>query len=406
MTSYRLAYADWSAAEYGAAAACLLRGQIARGPKPAQLAAQLAARFAPSTVYPVNYGHTALRMALDLFKARAPGRNAVLVPAYICPSVVQTVQAAGLRVVAVDVGPDLNLTPAAVATALGPDTLAVVAPHMFACPCDIGAIETLCRDAGVFLVDDAAQVVGETVGGRLLGTFGDVGLISFAQSKAVVTGVRGSGGVLLVNRPELDADARLAWDALPAPRGRLRALAYFVWNYLWHGVTGKSGYYFSRIGEKLGIAPQVSDTPARISNIEAAIALVQLRRLSALRADKIRVADLYQAALRHASLSGVDFPQYAPGRYLSRIMLSLPPGADLPALRAALARAGLETRLGYTQPVDTQQPHAHAADLARRLFGVPFRAGMQANEISTICSILSTAMAQAPAAPHIGSIKT
>lgn len=399
MIRHALSYADWSGAEYAAAAGCLLSGRIADGPHPARLAAALAARYAPSAAFPVNYGHTALAIALDLFRARAPGRSEVLVPAYICPSVVQTVAAAGLRAVAVAVGPDLNLTPAAVAAALGPATLAVVAPHMFGCPAQIGAIEALCRQAGVFLVDDAAQVVGETSEGRLLGTFGDVGLISFAQSKAVVTGVRGSGGVLLVNRPEFEADARRACEALPLPRGRLRAFAYFVWNYLWAARTGKTGYYLARAGSKLGVPAPAAEARARISNLEAALALVQLERLASLRAAKIRVAGLY-----HAALGGVLFPQYAPGRYLSRIMLALPPGMALAPFRAALERAGVATRLGYTLPVDPARPDAHAAQLAQQLFGVPFSAAMQERDIKDICSIVSKTMAQT--APQFGNVKT
>lgn len=377
----------------------MLRGQISDGPHIARLAATMAARYAPSSAYPVNYAHTALAMALALFRARAPGRTEVLVPAYICPSVVHTVAAAGLRAVAVDVGADLNITPAAVQAALGPATLAVVAPHMFGCPAQIGEIEQLCRQAGVFLVDDAAQVVGETSEGRLLGTFGDVGLISFAQSKAVVTGIRGSGGILLVNRPELDADARRAHAALAAPRGRLRAFAYFVWNYLWANYTGQSGYYLSRIGDLLGVSAPPPDTPAGISNLEAALALVQLRRLDQLRAARIRVAGVY-----HDALAGFDFPQYGQGRYLSRIMLSLPAGVALAPFRAALERAGVATRLGYTLPVDPAQPHGQAADLAQRLFGVPFGAAMQERQITQICSILNSALAQA--APQLGNVKT
>jgi dTDP-4-amino-4,6-dideoxygalactose transaminase len=396
---HALSYADWSGAEYAAAAGCLLRGRVADGPQPALLAAELAARYAPSAAFPVNFGHTALAIALDLFRARAPERTEVLVPAYICPSVVQTVTAAGLRPVAVDVGADLNLLPESVAAALGPATLAVVAPHMFGCPAQIGAIEALCRQAGVFLVDDAAQVVGETCDGRLLGTFGDVGLISFAQSKAVVTGVRGSGGVLLVNRPEWVAAASAACAALPAPRGRLRAFAYFVWNYLWARHTGKSGYYLTRLGDRLGVPAPAPEARARISNLEAALARVQLRRLPALRAARIRVADQYRAAL-----GGAGFTQYAPGRALSRIMLTLPPGVALAPFRAALLRAGVATRLGYTIPVDPDQPHAQAAALAQRLFGLPFAARLQEREINDICSIVSKTMAQA--APQFGKANT
>ncbi|UUZ56832.1 DegT/DnrJ/EryC1/StrS family aminotransferase [Massilia sp. H-1] len=231
-----------------AAAGCLLSGRIADGPHPARLAAALAARHAPSAAFPVNYGHTALAIALDLFRARAPGRSEVLVlrPTF-ARAWCRRSPRPGLRAVAVAVGPDLNLTPAGGGGGARPGHAGGRrAPHVRLPGADRRHRGTVLKQAGVFLVDDAAQVVGETSEGRLLGTFGDVGLISFAQSKAVVTGVRGSGGVLLVNRPEFEADARRACEALPLPRGRLRAFAYFVWNYLWAARTGKTGYYLAR----------------------------------------------------------------------------------------------------------------------------------------------------------------
>lgn len=403
MPRHRLTYADWSGAEYCAAARAILSGRVVDGPSPAMLGDRMGTLYAPSLVYPVNYGHTALRIALDMFRARQPARSEVLVPAYICPSVVETVEAAGLCAVPVDVGPDLNLSVPALAAAIGPATLAVVAPHMFGCPAPIAEIETLCRDAGIFLVDDAAQVVGERAGDRLLGTFGDVGLISFAQSKALVTGVRGSGGLLLVNRPEFEADAGRAWAALPAPRGRLAAFIYFLWYYEWIPFTGSSAYYLFRIRNKLGLPPPEPGQSARIANLDASIALVQLDRLARLREQKILAANMYHVGL--STFPAFGFPQYAPGRYLSRIMLSLPPGADLDVFRRAAAARGVATRLGYTLPVDQSAPHAGAAALSARLFGVPFRAGMEKQEIEEICSILNEALAPAMAAPTIGTVK-
>lgn len=398
MKRQRIRYADWSAAEYGAVLRCLLSGRVARGPAPARLAARLAAQYAPSTVYPLNFAHTGLAIALDLFRARRPDRDEVVVPDYICPSVVQAVEAAGLRAVPAAIGADLNLTVDGVRAVLGERTLAVVAPHMFGSPAPIAAIETLCRTAGVFLVDDAAQVVGETAGGRLLGTFGDVGLISFAQSKAVVTGVAGSGGVLLVNNRELDGELRAACERLPAPRGRVRALLDFLWNYQWQGWTGSSGYYFRRLGERLGwkrVAPQ----PARIANLDAEIALAQLARLPRLRSGRIACAEAYRAALPEGY--GIGFPQYAPGRYLSRVMLSLPPATDLDALRGRLARAGVETRLGYQTRVQADRPDEPATAAARRLLGLPFSAELDERAIRDICNLLINTLKSVPTVPPL-----
>lgn len=397
MKRHPLKYADWSWREYTAAAGCILTGRVKNGRNPDRLAARLAALYAPSTVYPVNFGHTAIGLALDAFRAIEPSRTEVIVPAYICPSVVATIEAAGLAALPVAVGTDLNLLPSAVAAAITPATLAVVAPHMFGCPARIADIESICRDAGVFLVDDAAQVVGERCGGRLLGTFGDAGIVSFAQSKAVVTGVRGSGGALLVNNRDLDDRLRASWAALPAPTGRLAAFIHFVWDYQWSRRTGNSGYYLQRIGEALGRTAHVPAGPARIANLDAALALAQLARLPRIRERKLKAAQDYHTAL--ARVPGVGFPQFAAGRYLSRIMLSLPPDTDLDLVRAELKRRGIDTRLGYQNAVRPGQPDDPALARARRLLGLPFGGAMRTSDIEEICGALRSVLAAAQVHP-------
>lgn len=398
MKPFRLRYADWSWREYAAAAACIARGRIAAGPQRERLARILNDYYAPAAVYPVNFGHTALRIALDAFQAHRPGRRTVIVPGYICPSVVDTVRAAGLLPQAVEVGRDLNLDADAVRAAIGPDTLAVVAPHMFGCPAAVERIEALCREAGVFMVDDAAQVVGETRQGRLLGTFGDAGIVSFAQSKAVVTGIRGSGGVLLVNNPALRPAVEAAVRRLPPAAGRLGALLDFLWNYQWAGWTSHSGYYLSRLGALLGLARPAPAAMAMIGNLDAAIALVQFARLDTLRKEKVRVAEAYGRAL--ASVPGVSLPQHAPGRYLSRVMVALPPQADLARLRAALRQAGVETRLGYANAVVPGQPDSPQVAAARQLLGLPFSATLQNDAINKICSILTKCLSEQALSDH------
>ncbi|MFL9923601.1 DegT/DnrJ/EryC1/StrS family aminotransferase [Herbaspirillum lusitanum] len=390
-----ISYADWSGAEYRSALLSLLSGGLTRGAHGAGLAAEMGASYQGASVYPVNYAHTALEMALAAFMRRMPARTQVLVPAYVCPIVVQSIAASGLDPVPLEIADDLNLLPAAVAQALdehGGNTLAVVAPHMFGCPARIAEIEALCRSAGVFLIDDAAQLAGIEQEGKLLGGFGDVGLISFAQSKTIVTGVRGSGGILLVNNPELDADISAAFRQLPPPSGRLQALVEFLWNYLWTPVTGSSGDRLADIGARLGWRQPMSAPrqQARIGNLDAGIARVQLQRLSQIHADKKRIAEIYHHEF--LELPEIGFPQYAPGRYLSRIMLSLPEGSDLGACRAYLHRQRIESRLGYKVPFSSQASTRKAERLATGLLGLPCGPAIGAAQVRSIRSHLQQAL--------------
>lgn len=402
MTRFALRYADWSWREYAAAAGCVLRGRVATGPDQARLAQRLDALYAPTRAFPVNYGHTALRIALEAFRARRPERAQVVVPAYICPSVVETVRAAGLEPVAADVGADLNLTPHAVSAAINSATLAVVVPHMYGCPADIETFERLCREADVYLIDDAAQVVGGRVGGRLLGTFGDAGIVSFAQSKAVVTGVRGSGGVLLVNKPEWQDAMGDACARLPPARARLAGLLHFLWDYQWAPYTGMSGYYLRRLRQALrrhGSAPATTgDDRSAIGNLDSAIAVVQLSRLDRLQEGKLRVLAHYQAALTSAPWIGM--PQHATGRILARLMLSVPDSTDLARLRRDLAADGVQTRLGYLNKVSPDLPDSPNVAAARQLIGVPFSSTLKKDAINKICSILTKNLAAQGSPQH------
>lgn len=382
-----LSFADWSGQEYVAIARSLVTGQINQGPHKVSLTCELAQMYAPSTVYLTNYGHHAMALALKIFQRLQTRRNEVIVPAYICPSVIQVVQACGLKVRCVDVQDDLNICPRAMKDAINPNTLAVIAAHMYGCPAHIEEIEATCACAGVFLIDDAAQVVGVRAGGRLLGTYGDAGVISFAQSKIIVTGIKGSGGGLLVNNPQLESVAQLAWRELPESNHRLGASLDFLWNYVWGAYTGYSGYYLGRLLSYLDWRAETPSIATQISNLEAGIALAQLRRLDVILNEKIRVASLYHKAL--AGSSHILFPQYEERRLLARVMFLVPSVVNINQLRTTLKSQGIETRAGYEVCITDGALPRNAENVASRLIGLPMRPGMTQAEVTEICGIMA-----------------
>ena len=387
MKRHHLSFADWTRDEYSVILRCLLRASFSQGNYPARLSDRLAHYYAPSSIYLCNYGHHAIRIALTIFQRRQPTRTKVLVPAYICPSVIQAVESCGLTAISVDINDDLNLCPTAVQCALDRSTLAVIAPHMYGAPAKISDIEKLCNTAGIFLIDDAAQVVSVRSEGRLLGTFGDAGIISFAQSKTIVTGIRGSGGVLLINNPEYDVEAKQAWQMLPPSTNRLEALCDFLWNYVWSARTGNSGYYLSRLCNALGWHSQTTSACTQISNLEAGIGLAQFERIEMITQEKIRIAHAYHVALQQYPL--IQFPQYATERFLTRVMLRLPEHVDIPRLRTTLKATGIETRTGYKAYLSPGTIATNAENLSHRLLEVPCRRGMSEAEIGDICSVVS-----------------
>jgi dTDP-4-amino-4,6-dideoxygalactose transaminase len=308
----------------------------------------------------------------------------VIVPSYICPGVIEAVEAAGLRPVPCDIGPDFNIDPEALEDLFSARTLAVIAAHMYGCPARIREIEAICRQRGVFLVDDSAQVTGVSVCGQPLGTFGDIGVVSFSQSKTIVAGCHNAGGLLIVNNSQLEPPIIEAYAALPEARGCITDFVTFFWNYILAEWTETPSYYFARIFRPVA-KPSVAkfETATRMNNVVAVLALEQLKSLQKRIAGRRRIVELYHRKV--ASQRTVGFPQYAPGRYLTRIMLTLPRGANVTKIRTDLFRKGVRTRSGY--PVFTSQlaPRPERAlNMQPRLIELPSRSAMPAETVNQI----------------------
>jgi perosamine synthetase len=150
-------------------------------------------------------GKAALWLALVAMHAERPDRNEVILPDYTCWTVPSAVVRAGLRVKPVDIeSSTLGLDPDKTARAISPRTLAVVVTHLFGVPSRIDVIESICRDKGIYLIDDAAQAFGATLNGKPIGAYGDIGILSFGRGKNITTG---NGGAVLTRRPELQKRA-------------------------------------------------------------------------------------------------------------------------------------------------------------------------------------------------------
>jgi len=388
---WELPYANWKGGEYRAALAGLLGA--AGGANERRLAGELAAVYGnPAGILLLNAGRTAIKLALAAFRAARPDRRRVLVPAYVCPSAVEAVIDSGLEPVAVAVDTNLNMDPEALEARLEQDVLAVLAVHAYGCPAGIERIEALCRQRDVCLLDDAAQVLGVRREGRPLGTFGDVGILSFAQSKTLVTGVRGSGGVLIVNHEEWLEPLRAAWERLPPARGRRRQLLHFLAHYQFEPVLGLLGYYAQRLRERLGIGGGGDwFRPARISAMEAAIARRQLARLDELLAERRRIAGEYGRAL--AGLEGVCMAQRADGAgILTRILVRFADRDDAARVGRCLRGVGVRTRSPYPPPriagLSDQE-----RELPAHLLELPSPASMPAGDIRRVCARLRDCLA-------------
>lgn len=99
-----------------------------------------------------------------------------------------------------------NLDPARIHSAIGPKTRGILVSHLHSGIAPMRSLMEIARDAGLWVVEDAAQATGAMIDGRRAGTWGDAGVISFGGSKLLSAG---RGGAVLTQRPEVQQRAKL-----------------------------------------------------------------------------------------------------------------------------------------------------------------------------------------------------
>lgn len=288
----------------------LSSGHLVQGARVAAFEAAISARVAGQPVAATSSGTAALHLAL-LALGVGPG-DEVVVPGVTFPAPANAVEAVGARVVAVDVDPERwALDPALVSAALGPRTRAVIVVHPFGVPADVPALRAAVGP-GIPIVEDAACALGATLDGRPCGTLGDVACFSFHPRKVVTTG---EGGALTSPRADLVE--------------RVRALRNHGMGAAPPGATDP-GARFREVGLNL-----------RLSDIHAAIGVVQMQRLGALIDERAALAERARRALEGTGIALLP-GLFAPGAVAQSLVGLLPPGVERAGFLAALAARGVE----------------------------------------------------------------
>jgi dTDP-4-amino-4,6-dideoxygalactose transaminase len=288
---------------------------------------------------PVNRGRTAIELAL-----RALGVGAgddVVIPSYLCRTVLDPILSVGARAAFADVGSDLNVTVETVRAAITPMTKCVIVPHLFGKAAPIDRIETMLEGTGIALIDDAAQALGTRCSGRLVGTFGAFGVIGCGPGKPLDGA---GGGVLVTNSRELYQRAA----ALPLGRERAvavarRTLSRWAWQ-RFRGLTLPLRIAFDRW---IGPEEEPAHSNCAMSNLDGAILLEQLRKWERNSRRRRRNAAILAPILRGESLEVIE--NEAQEVVTDKLILVLPPGGPrLADAIAWLSRAGIEAAASYT----------------------------------------------------------
>jgi dTDP-4-amino-4,6-dideoxygalactose transaminase len=302
-------------------------GRYILGPNVKALETEVAAYCDCQHAIGVGNGTDALHLALRALRI-GPGDEVITTP-FTFIATTEAIGMVGASPVFVDIDPDtFNLDSARIEPAITARTKAILPVHLYGQPCDMDPIMEIARAHGLWVVEDCAQAIGATYKGKRVGSFGDVGCLSFFPSKNL--GCIGDGGMVVTNDPEVAERVEM-----------LRR----------HG--GKVKYHHTELGLN-----------SRLDELQAAILRVKLPHLEGWSRARREIAAGYnrrlatlEGIIRPVELGSPDACTPSPlvncvyHQYTVRVR-------DRDALQLRLKAAGIETMVYYPVPLHLQEVHA------------------------------------------------
>jgi dTDP-4-amino-4,6-dideoxygalactose transaminase len=337
--------------EAAAAREAILSGWVTQGPQVAAFEREFARAVDAPHACAVSSCTTALHLALHALGV-GPGDEVVTV-SHSFIATANAVRYCGATPVFVDVDPrTYNMDPALVEEAITPRTRAILPVHQIGLPCDLESILAVADRHGLPVVEDAACAIGSEIcqGGRwerIGRPHGTVACFSFHPRKIITTG---DGGMLTTRDPELDRKFRL-----------LRQHGMSVPDTTRHSARTVIFEDYPVLGFNY-----------RMTDIQAAVGRVQLRRLPEILARRVELAERYTRALR--DVPGLVVPHVPAGTrpnyqsYAVRVTAGY--GMSRDQLMQGLLDRKISTRRGImnahqegadTDAVSGSLPHSEAA---------------------------------------------
>jgi dTDP-4-amino-4,6-dideoxygalactose transaminase len=301
-------------------------GQFAQGERVRAFEAAFAVATGAHHAMATSSGTTALFLALACHGIRA-GDEVITSPLTFIATANAIVHA-GARPVFADVDDTLCLDPTSVAALIGPRTRAIVPVHLHGSPANMPALSQLAARHRLPLIQDACQAVGARIAGRPFGAYGTA-VYSLYATKNVTTG---EGGMMTT-------DDRTVADRC----ARLRHQAYTDQAYV-HDATG---FNF------------------RMTELAAAIGLVQLGKLDSITDRRRQVAAYYDETIRSDRLFRPALALGAEHVYHQYTLRVRGGGRD--ELREALSELGVSTGIYYPVPVHWQPTYRAMGEVSRPL---------------------------------------
>ena len=365
-----LAHQDITQAEIDAVVSVLQSDRLSLGPQIPAFEAAVASRVGRKYGIAVNSGTSGLHLCVKALGIGA-GDEVITTP-FSFVATTNCLLFENARPVLVDIDPvSYNLDPAAIEAAITDKTKAILPVEVFGNPACFDAYDHIARKHNLILLEDCCEALGATIGGRPAGSFGEAGVFAFYPNKQITTG---EGGMIVTDDEKI-RDLCVSW------RNQGRATEAWL-------AHARLGYNY------------------RMSDVQAAIGVVQMQRLDELLAGRRRVAAAYDAAL--GELDGLHLPPMHDRDSASWFVYVIRlgdefSGEDRDAVLAHLQSKGVSCS-NYFVPIHTQ-PYimdllgTAAGDfpltehLAARTIALPFHTQITDSDVARAQEALSEALA-------------
>ena len=341
---------------------CIETGWISsEGPFVKRFESEFAAYIGQTHGIAVANGSAALDVAVRA-AGIGPG-DEVIVPTFTIISPVQSIVTAGANPILVDSDPvTWNMDTSKIEEKITSRTKAIMVVHIYGLPVEMSRIHELAVEHNLLVIEDAAEMHGQTCNGQRCGSFGDLSTFSFYPNKLITTG---EGGIVLTSNEGFAERARLLRNLCFKPEQRF-VHDELGWNY-------------------------------RMTNLQAAVGVAQLENIAQAIARKREIGRMYSDSL--AGLPGYQLPlrrtEYADNIYWVYGMVAqdnAPVSAS--ELTAKLSEKNIGTRpffwCMHEQPVFRKmdmclgESYPTAEHMARNGFYIPGGLGMSDSQIQEV----------------------
>jgi len=307
---------------------CTIGGRLQEGPAIKKFYEEFGDWLGGTHVFGAASGRSAFQLALEALGLKK-GKE-IIFPIFTFPIMPMVAKLLGYKPVFCEVDPvTFNSGPEHVAPKINENTGAVLATHLFGQPCPIKEIAALTRKRGIRLMEDCAHACGVRVDGRPVGTFGDVGIFSFAEGKNMPC--YGGGAIATADEGIARRAAEILSKAgIPDKKAILKKGSdiWLKWLMTRPEVFGLTVYPVLRLKLLMGqdlmdstVGDELLDSFAasnpqvvRMNNLQAEIGLRQIKRIDAFNEGARRNARILTKNL--VDLSGIGVPSSADGEHI------------------------------------------------------------------------------------------